>query len=137
LLTSHSKQGISNPGMEAKAEETLKPSEAGLREGTPTDIPIVEHSATTCIFMRFDVSTVCHLAQSLAPDILSPSRWEYERILRVPAICGPTLQWLTDSARDLPISMECAGRGYVMGSHEALSRSGPDCSYGGTTFSVS
>jgi hypothetical protein len=67
--------------------------------------------------MRFDygcVSTVCHLAQSLAPDILSPSRWEYERILRVPAICGPTLQWLTDSARDLPISMECAGRGYVM-----------------------
>jgi hypothetical protein len=42
LLTSHSKQGISNPGMEAKAEETLKPSEAGLREGTPTDIPLVE-----------------------------------------------------------------------------------------------
>ena len=39
LLTSHSKQGISNPGMEAKAEETVKPSEAGLREGTPTDIP--------------------------------------------------------------------------------------------------
>jgi hypothetical protein len=39
LLTSHSKQGISNPGMEAKAEETLKPSEAGLREGTLTDIP--------------------------------------------------------------------------------------------------
>jgi hypothetical protein len=41
LLTSHSKQGISNPGMEAKAEETLKPSEAGLREGTPTDIPTI------------------------------------------------------------------------------------------------
>jgi len=41
LLTSHSKQGISNPGMEVKAEETLKPSEAGLRDGTPTDIPIV------------------------------------------------------------------------------------------------
>ena len=33
------KTGISNPGMQAKAEETLKPSEAGLREGTPTDIP--------------------------------------------------------------------------------------------------
>jgi len=28
--------------MEAKAEETLKPSEAGLREGTPTDIPTVD-----------------------------------------------------------------------------------------------
>jgi hypothetical protein len=41
LLTSHSKQGISNRGMEAKAEETRKPSEAGLREGTPTDIPLV------------------------------------------------------------------------------------------------
>ncbi len=27
--------------MEAKAEQTLKPSEAGLREGTPTDIPSV------------------------------------------------------------------------------------------------
>jgi hypothetical protein len=27
--------------MEAKAEETRKPSEAGLREGTPTDIPLV------------------------------------------------------------------------------------------------
>ena len=35
LLTSHSKQGISNPGMEAKAEETLKPSEAGLRGAAP------------------------------------------------------------------------------------------------------
>ena len=46
LLTSHSKQGISNPGMEAKAEETLKPSEAGLREGTPTDIPISVESVT-------------------------------------------------------------------------------------------
>ena len=45
LLTSHSKQGISNPGMEAKAEETLKPSEAGLREGTPTDIPLVRRTA--------------------------------------------------------------------------------------------
>jgi hypothetical protein len=44
LLTSHSKQGISNPGMEAKAEETLKPSEAGLTEGTPTDIPSVVRS---------------------------------------------------------------------------------------------
>jgi hypothetical protein len=42
LLTSHSKQGISNSGMEAKAEETLKPSEAGLREGTPTDIPLAK-----------------------------------------------------------------------------------------------
>src|ERR1700751_1621573 len=35
LLTSHSKQGIPNPGMEAKAEETLKPSEAGLRGAAP------------------------------------------------------------------------------------------------------
>jgi hypothetical protein len=48
LLTSHSKQGISNPGMEAKAEETLKPSEAGLREGTPTDIPTVERASEFC-----------------------------------------------------------------------------------------
>ena len=31
--------------MEAKAEETLKPSEAGLREGTPTDIPLVRRTA--------------------------------------------------------------------------------------------
>jgi len=50
LLTSHSKQGISNPGMEAKAEETLKPSEAGLREGTPTDIPSAVYGARPPVF---------------------------------------------------------------------------------------
>jgi hypothetical protein len=34
--------------MEAKAEETLKPSEAGLREGTPTDIPAVINLPDFC-----------------------------------------------------------------------------------------
>ena len=53
LLTSHSKQGISNPGMEAKAEETLKPSEAGLREGTPTDIPIASGWQTRLQYSSF------------------------------------------------------------------------------------
>ena len=59
LLTSHSKQGISNPGMEAQAEETLKPSEAGLREGTPTDIPSVDRQKRLLRLFQMSLLTVC------------------------------------------------------------------------------
>ena len=68
LLTSHSKQGISNPGMEAKAEETLKPSEAGLREGTPTDIPTVV-SRSNSVFADRKCAIVVPLLMSDAPGM--------------------------------------------------------------------
>ena len=53
LLTSHSKQGISNPGMEAKAEETVKPSEAGLRETAPQPSRVGRIRCTTRVTLFF------------------------------------------------------------------------------------
>jgi hypothetical protein len=77
LLTSHSKQGISNPGMEAKAEETLKPSEAGLREGTPTDISTVAKLKNPCEHEVLTASDVPNLAEwaPVVNEMLGP----YER----------------------------------------------------------
>ena len=66
-------KGFRIPGCRRKQRKTIKPSEAGLREGTPTDIPIVEHRAPRSPFPCVSNRLVCKRCAFLGSTLSLPT----------------------------------------------------------------